>query len=67
MDKEKRSCNSIEVTIIKNGDYLNVPLKIVLSNDNMAIVDNLTDEERKQNNIDNTSKIEIFDQVIIKE
>lgn len=56
-----------EVTIIKNGDYLNVPLKIVLSNDNMAIVDNLTDEERKQNNIDNTSKIEIFDQVIIKE
>ena len=56
-----------EVTIIKNGDYLNVPLKIVLSNDNMAIVDNLTDEERIKNNIDNTSKIEIFDQVIIKE
>lgn len=56
-----------EVTIIKNGDYLNVPIKIVLSNDNMAIIENLTDEERTQNNIENKSTIEIFDQVIIKE
>ena len=55
------------VTIIKNGDYITVPIKIILSNDNIAIVDNLTDEEKTQNNIQSNYKLEIYDQLVIKE
>ena len=56
-----------KVTTIKNGDYLEVPIKISLSNDNIAIVDNLTDEERKDNGIENKNTLEIYDQLVIKE
>ena len=63
----RENSNIGEVTIIKNGDYVNVPIKISLSNDNMAIVENLTDEEREQSSIDNKNNLEIYDQVVIKE
>mgnify|MGYP004505056323 FL=1 len=56
-----------KVTTIKNGDYQEVPIKISLSNDNIAIVDNLTDEERKNNGIENKNTLEIYDQLVIKE
>ena len=51
------SSNIGKVTTIKNGDYQEVPIKISLSNDNIAIVDNLTDEERKNNGIENEGDI----------
>lgn len=56
-----------KVTIIKNGDYAEVTVKVVLSNDNIAIVENLTDEEKLNNNIQNNNKLEVFDQLVIKE
>lgn len=61
------NANIGKVTTIKNGDYLEVPIKISLSNDNIAIVDNLTDEERKNNGIENKNTLEIYDQLVIKE
>ena len=61
------SSNIGKVTTIKNGDYQEVPIKISLSNDNIAIVDNLTDEERKNNGIENKNTLEIYDQLVIKE
>lgn len=61
------SSNIGKVTTIKNGDYQEVPIKISLSNDNIAIVDNLTDEERKNNGIENKNILEIYDQLVIKE
>ena len=60
------SPNIGKVTTIKNGDYQEVPIKISLSNDNIAIVDNLTDEERKNNGIENKNTLEIYDQLVIK-
>lgn len=56
-----------EVTVIKNGDYIKVPVKIVLLNDNVAIVDNLSDEEKAQNNIQNSNRLEVFDQLVVAE
>ena len=54
--------------VIKNGDYTKVPIKIILSNDNIAIVENLNKEEKLQYNIQNNTELEIYDQlVIIKE
>lgn len=61
------SPNIGKVTTIKNGDYQEVPIKISLSNDNIAIVDNLTDEERKNNGIENKNTLEIYNQLVIKE
>lgn len=61
------SSNIGKVTTIKNGDYQEVPIKISLSNDNIAIVDNLTDEERKNYGIENKNTLEIYDQLVIKE
>ncbi len=55
------------VTVIKNGDYIQIPVKVIISNDNMAVVDNLTDEDKNSNNIQNNNNLEIFDQVVIKE
>lgn len=56
-----------KVTIIKNGDYAEAIVKVVLANDNIAIVENLTDEEKLNNNIQNNNKLEVFDQLVIKE
>ena len=56
-----------KVTIIKNGDYAEAMVKVVLANDNIAIVENLTDEEKLNNNVQNNNKLEIFDQLVIKE
>src|SRR5574344_124411 len=55
------------VTLVKNGDYVNVPIKLELSNDNVSVVDNLTDDEKKNNNIECEQKLEIFDQVLMKQ
>lgn len=55
------------VTIIKNGDYLQVPIKIILYNDNIAVVDNLTEDEKISNNIESTNTLEVYDQIVIKE
>lgn len=63
----KNNSNIGKVTIIKNGDYAEVVVKVVLYNDNIAIVENLTDEEKSNNNIQNNNKLEIFDQLVIKE
>ena len=56
-----------KVTIIKNGDYVEAIVKVVLANDNIAIVENLTDEEKLNNNVQNNNKLEVFDQLVIKE
>lgn len=63
----ENNSNIGKVTIIKNGDYAEVIVKVVLANDNIAIVENLTDEEKLNNNIQNNNKLEIFDQLVIKE
>lgn len=63
----ENNSNIGKVTIIKNGDYAEAIVKVVLSNDNIAIVENLTDEEKINNNIQNNNKLEVFDQLVIKE
>ena len=55
------------ITMIKNGDYITVPIKIILSNENIAIVDNLSDKNKKNNNIQSEYTLEVYDQVLIKE
>lgn len=55
------------VTVLKNADYISVPVKIVLSNENIAVVSNLTDEEKQENNIQSNEILNTYDQIIIKE
>lgn len=63
----EQDSNIGKVTIIKNGDYAEAIVKVVLANDNIAIVENLTDEEKLNNNVQNNNKLEVFDQLVIKE
>lgn len=69
LDVVKTQDNSIfaTVTLLKNGDYLPIPVKIILTNENMALVENLTEEEKEQNNIKTDYKLEIFDQLVKEE
>lgn len=69
LDVVKTQDNSFfaTVTLLKNGDYLPIPVKTILTNENMALVENLTEEEKDQNNIKTDYKLEIFDQLVKEE
>ena len=65
--KDQDNSSYAIVTLIKNGDYLPIPVKIVLTNTNMALVENLTKEEKEQNDIKTDYKLEIYDQLVREE
>ena len=65
--KDQDNSSYAIVTLIKNGDYLPIPVKIILTNENMALVENLTKEEKEQNDIKTDYKLEIYDQLVREE
>lgn len=54
------------VTVVNGGEYLHVPVKIISSNEGICIVDNFTNEEKKELGIeDNKNKISLYDILVI--
>lgn len=52
------------VTIIKNTEYIDIPVKVVASSDSISIIDNYNNEERESLGIGN-SKIKRYDQIVL--
>lgn len=50
------------VKVLKRGEYIDVPVKIRLSNDELNIVQNLSDDEKEEYN--STENLELYDQVL---
>ena len=55
------------VTLISGGEYIEVPIKIIISNDTIGIVDNYSEEELTELGITSNSKIKRYDQLVINE
>lgn len=55
------------VTLISGGEYIEVPIKIIISNDTIGIVDNYTEEELTGLGITSSSKIKRYDQIVIND
>ncbi len=55
------------INILKTGKYLKVPVVIKISSDGIAIIENMSNEKRKELKIENTDTFSLYDQVIIQE
>lgn len=53
--------------MISGGEYIEVPIKIIISNDTIGIVDNYSEEELTELGITSNSKIKRYDQLVINE
>ena len=55
------------VTVVNGGEYLQVPVKIVSSNEGICIVENFTSEEKEILGIsDNRNKISLYDILVVE-
>ena len=54
------------ITSIKYGEYKNIPAKVSLKNENYAVVDNYTDEELDELDINNEYKLKLYDRIIVE-
>lgn len=55
------------VTVVNGGEYLNVPIKVVSSNEGVCIVRNFTQEEKEELGLaDNKSKLSLYDVLVIE-
>lgn len=52
------------VNAIKYGEYIEIPVKIVISSDNMCIVRNYTTEEKQNLGIQSDYTLNLYDQII---
>lgn len=55
------------ITIIKGGQYIKIPIEIKISSDSICIIENISQERRKELNITNTDNFSLYDQVVIQE
>ncbi len=55
------------VRILKNGDYINIPIQIVANTDSIYIVKNMDDDKKNELGIENNNSIRIYDEVILSE
>lgn len=54
------------VTMIHAGEYLDIPVNIVIESDNVCIVENMSKDDLEKYNLESSSGLEIYDQIIIK-
>lgn len=54
------------ITTIRYGEYKNIPVKVSLENENYSVVDNYTDEELNELDIDNKYKLKLYDRIIVE-
>ena len=52
------------VTIVTGGEYTNIPVKIVISSDNMCIVENYEEEELQSLGIEDTVDLNVYDMLL---
>lgn len=55
------------VTLVSKGEYIEVPIKEVISNDTICVVENYSNEELTNLNISSEGIIERYDQLVINE
>lgn len=65
--KKDNNTNYEYINILKTGKYIKVPIVVKISSDGIAIIENMSDEKRKELNIEITDKFNLYDQVIIQE
>lgn len=53
------------ITVIKGGDYVDVPVSVKIASDSICVIENLTEAKRKELNIANTNTFSLYDQVLI--
>jgi hypothetical protein len=52
------------ITIIKNGEYINVPINITLDSDSICIIYNMSKEEKSNLGIEEDTSVTIYDEII---
>lgn len=65
--KKDDNSNYEYINILKTGKYIKVPIVVKISSDGIAIIENMSDEKRKELNIEIKDKFNLYDQVIIQE
>lgn len=55
------------VTLVTGGEYVEVPIKIAISNETICIAENYTDDEKQQLGISCEYILERYDQLVIEE
>ncbi len=58
--------NYYYVNALKYGNYVDIPVKLLLSNDNTAIIDNFDDEELQSLEIEKTYDIKLYDRIVLE-
>ena len=53
------------VTLVSRSEYVEVPVKVTITNDTIGIIENYTEEELSQLNLSTKYKIEVYDQLLI--
>lgn len=60
-----KNINGIDyVKVIKNESFVEIPVNVKIESDNMCIVENLSDDDKKAKNITSTDTLGIYDQVV---
>lgn len=54
------------VTLVTGGEYIDIPIKVVISNDTVCIVENYTKEELEELGITSNAVLERYDQLLIE-
>lgn len=54
------------VTLVTGGEYIDIPIKVVISNDTISIVENYTSDEKIQYGINCEYILERYDQLLIE-
>ncbi|MEG0872498.1 MAG: HlyD family efflux transporter periplasmic adaptor subunit [Clostridia bacterium] len=53
------------ITIIKGGNYVNVPVEVKITSDSICIIENLSEEKRKEKNINSKEVFLLYDQIVV--
>ena len=54
------------VTLVTGGEYIDIPIKVVISNDTVCIAENYTKEELEELGITSNAVLERYDQLLIE-
>lgn len=54
------------VTLVYGGQYIDIPVKILNSDENISIVKNYTPEELKEMGIESNSKLSLYDIIVVQ-
>lgn len=54
------------VIALKYGEYVKIPIKVLLSNESMALIDNLEDEEFENLGLKKEYTIKLYDRIILE-